>query len=320
MLRTIIFILVSFPLQAQLSKVCYDGNDNVVDENVSEYCVVGKRVIRIDKTATFRDSVVAFVDTVSAYYTATKKIKFVKIYSAQGLEHGNYVEYYANGKIKELGTAKNGFKNGFVNSFYPDGKAKSTLEYLSTANPQPSQTPDNYKIISYRDEQGASLIENGNGVCNCSFNSTAREVGKVVNGLKDSVWSEYHGDSLILIEYYRQGKFIEGMRYGQGQPFRYTKLKETAHYVDGNEAILPMIFTNWRNPAACYGLGEVEVLITINEKGSIDVVKIINGGKNARCNKEIINVVRLLKKWYPARARGKAIAEKYLIPINFKIF
>lgn len=315
--RSLVIALLTLPiaLHAQLSKECFNRNGELVEESESEYCVVGERILRIEKAQGYVDSVLTYVDTVTSYYSADKKIKSLKIFNAKGLQHGNYIEYYPNTKLKEVGRSVDGYKEGLVATYHPDGKMRASLQYfpigqIVTDNPQ-----GNYKIISYRDENGSELVRDGNGFCNCLFDEGWREVGKVIDGVRDSVWTFYRDGKVAMVEYYRRGKFIEGTRYDEETPFRYTRLKEDAMYTEGNDVLPYTLMSNWTNPSSCYGLKPINIVMTITAAGEIQDPRILKG-KNAKCDQEILKLVKTLKKFYPARERGKAIAAKYILPIN----
>lgn len=315
----IVLSFLPFVVNAQLTKECFNSNGELVDEAQSEYCVVGKRVLRIEKGLGYVDSVLTYSDTVTAYYTSDKKIKSLKIYNSNGLEHGNYIEYYPNLKLKEVGRSVEGNKDGTIITYHPDGKMRASLQYFSPAQIVTDNPNGNYKVIAYRDESGNTIVNNGNGYCDCVFDGTIREKGKVVDGLRDSIWTFYQNEKVVMVEYYRQGKFVEGTRYDDQTPFHYTRLKEPAQYIDGNDVLFETLFRNWSQPGACWGPVRVEVAMIISASGEIENPRVIKG-KNAKCDQEIIKLLGVLKKFYPARQRGKPIAARYILPIHLNQF
>src|SRR5688572_1520605 len=107
----LILTLISISSPAQLTKSCFDKNGVSVDESISEYCTIG-RAHRILSRNT-RDSIWVYVDTVRAYFTGTTQLKFIKVYDAKGVENGNNIEFYPNGKIKYRGSVRNGERAGY---------------------------------------------------------------------------------------------------------------------------------------------------------------------------------------------------------------
>jgi TonB family protein len=320
----IFLIFVSESLFSQgLSKDCFDAAGKAVDESASEYCVVGKKVMRIDDHGLgVKDTVESYIDTVNAYYTgADPKLKFLKIYSDAGFEEGNFVEFYPSGRLKERGSYKQGNKVGYITRFYQNGKTWSTLQFLSVDERISEIDEINYKIMTYYDTAGTQLIKSGNGFCRCQLLSGRTEVGKVVDGVRDSIWSEYSMDTLVLQEHYAMGEFIEGVRYYKGKAFKYRKVAESPEYSDGLNGMMDLIRKNMRYPdnARRMGIdGTVIVDFKVNENGTIEDVKIFKGIRKD-CDAEAVRVVKLMKKWHPARVRGKPVTVRFPLPIRFKL-
>jgi TonB family protein len=319
-MKICLFFLLTLCASAygQLTKVCYDKNQKASDESMSDYCVVGK-VVQLAAFPGSRDSVWHFVDTVQAYYTASKKIKFLKIYDADGLEDGNYIEYFADGKIKERGAWRKGRRAGLISVNYPSGKQNYTLQYFP-ADQVVTNYPGNFKIQSYFDENGMQVVKNGDGLCNCRIESSIREVGKVKNGVRDSIWSGYKGDTLAFMESYHEGKFIDGVSYYNDISFRYTKFEEQPSYQGGYEAMLKTIRLNMKFPASARrnGVdGTVLVSFIVTKEGGVEDVKVARG-LNRDCDLEAVRVVQLLNKWNPGRQRGRPVNVRFNLPIKFK--
>lgn len=316
----VLTLLACLPCYAQLSKVCYDNENNAVDEVASDFCMVGK-IVEIPILPGSKETVWHFVDTVRGYFNDTKKMKFLKIYNEHGLEHGNYIEWYADGKVKERGAMNLGRKTGFVIKSYPTGKPNYTLQYFPEDEVVTS-VPGNYKILTYFDESGNQIVKGGNGKCDCVLEpSSMREIGKVVNGVRDSIWSAYKGDTLLFMESYHEGKFIDGVRYLDGSSFRYTKFQEPPVYANGNQEMMEIILMNLKYPTNARRMGiEGTVLVTfiITSKGNMEEVRVIQG-ISGDCDKEAIRVVQLLKNWNPGRQRGKAVNVRFNLPVKFNL-
>ena len=234
---SLFFLSISISYAQQISKECFNKLGKPDDEANSEYCVVGKRVLRFDeKTANKFDTVESYIDTVTAYYTETRKTKFIKLYNKKGYQDGNFVSYFPTGKLKQRGAYKEGKKLGYFTSFYASGIKRSNLQYLPEGEVSDWKETD-FKIMDYWDSTGNQLVTKGNGMCSCNLISGRREVGKVANGLRDSVWSEYSGDTLVLTENYSQGKLIEGTRYYEGKVVKYKTLRVQPEYPGGVRGI-----------------------------------------------------------------------------------
>jgi TonB family protein len=302
----------------QLTKICYDGKNLPADEVASEYCVVGK-IVDFRLFPGSRDSMWHFVDTVRAYYTASKKIKFLKIFNTDGLEDGNYIEYFPDGRIKERGASEKGKKIGLISVNYPSGRQNYTLQYFP-GDQTVTNYPGNFKIQNYFDDDGKQLVKGGNGVCNCVIESSLREVGNVRNGLRDSIWSGYNGDTLAFMESYHDGRFMDGVRYFDGISFRYTKFEEVPSYQGGYDEMMNTIRLNMKFPASARrkGIdGTVLVSFIIKKNGAISDISVVQG-IDPDCDKEAMRMVGLANKWNPGRQRGKPVDVRFNLPIKFK--
>jgi TonB family protein len=317
----ICFFFISSYVQAQqLSKECFRENGTLVDEKDSEYCVVGKKVWRIDAQPGKTDTVDSYVDTVRAYYTKSRKLKFLKIYDQKGFLEGNFVEYFLNGKMKEQGSYKNGNKSGYVVGYYPDGKSKYTLQY-SPDERVSDWDAINFKIMHYWDSTRSQLVNSGNGYCRCSFTSGRIEIGKIVDGLRDSAWSEYSGDTLILREYYEKGKLINGIRNYKGREYRYSQMQEQPSYATGYQGMLDIIKKNMRYPKQARqqkAYGTVYITFVVRANGTVGDIKVLRG-VSAELDQEALRVVKLIDDWIPGKLRGKPVNVRFNIPIKFNL-
>lgn len=316
------FFITTHSFAQELSKECFNKTGTLDEEANSEYCVIGKKVLRIDlNEAGYTDTVETYIDTVRAYYTTIIKIKFIKLYDAEGYQDGNFVEYFANGKTKERGSYKNDRRTGYITSFYPSGKRQSTLQYLPERGEVSHWPQIDFKILDYWDSAGVQLVTRGNGRCQCAFLSGRREVGKVVNGLRDSLWSEYSCDTLVLMEHFASGKLIEGVRYYNGKALKYTKFESFPEYKGGYESMMNHIKKNMRYPVESRrkGIdGTVYVSFTVTFDGSIKDIKVMRG-ISRDCDMEAVRVVRLMDPWYPGTLRGKPVNVRFNLPIKFKL-
>ena len=323
MLRIFFFYLtsVSVGYAQDIVKECFDKNGVQSTEAGSEYCVFGKKVFRVAKMGDRIDSVETYIDTVRAFYTETKKFKFIKLYNKHGYQDGNFTEAYPNGRAKERGLYKDGRKTGFVVNYYPSGKKRSTLQYFPANERVTEWYETDFKIIDYWDSTGNQTVSKGKGMCHCDLASGRNEVGKVVDGLRDSIWSEYEKDTLVLMESYSRGKMKEGVRYYNGKSFKYTKFETPAEYLGGLDGFTKILSKNLTYPQQARRMGiEGTVLISfvINKDGSPGDFKVIKG-IHSDCDFEAIRVVRLLKEWYPARRRGRAVSFTVLAPVQFNL-
>ena len=322
-LRILFFCVIGVSaLSAQpIVRECFDKK-GIVDEANSEYCVVGKKVLRLDEKGSGRyDTVKSYVDTVRAFYTSTNKLKFLRIYNQDAYREGNFEEYYPNGNIKESGSFKKGHKSGLVIYYDPSGKKQSILEYSPPDQKFTDYGETDFKIIDYWDSAGKQIVAKGNGKCHCKLISGRNEIGNVVDGLRDSVWSEYLGDTLILTEQYSLGKFIQSVRYDEGTTFKYTAFEQMAEFPGGMQELVETFKKNLRYPKIARKQriqGAVFTSFVVDKDGTIYDVKVVKG-ISEECDQEAMRVIALLTPWHPGRQRGRAVKSRFVLPIRFNL-
>lgn len=291
----------------------------VTTQEGSNYFVIGKNVWWLDKNS---DTVLSYVDTVRAYYTQSKNLKFIRIYDPKGFQNGAFIEYYPNGKVKKRGTKIDGRNSGFVTDYYSDGTQRSITQFFDEQNDISDWTDTNFKILSYKDTAGNEIVMKGNGYCICQFESGRTEIGKVVDGFRDSIWSEYSKDTLVLQEHYNRGLLVQGVRYYKGSAYKYTALNEPASIVGGPEAMLNFLKKNLRYPLSARRQGIAGTILAsfiVKSDSSITNLRIVSG-ISEDCNKEAVRIVRLLDgQLNPERIRGLPVDSRFVLPIKFTL-
>lgn len=291
----------------------------VTTQERSNYFVIGKNVWWLDNNS---DTVLSYIDTVRAYYTQSKALKFIKIYDRKGIQNGEFIEYHPNRKIKKRGTKVDGRNIGFVMDYYSDGRHRSTIQFFSEQKDITDCPETNFKILNYRDTTGNEIVKMGNGHCICKFESGRTEIGKVLDGFRDSIWSEYSKDTLILQEHYNRGILVQGVRYHKGSAYKYSTCTEFPSIIGGPEAMLTFLRKHLRYPLSArrQGIeGTVLTSFTLREDGSMVNLKIISG-ISEDCDKEAIRVVRLLDgQWNTGRIRGQPVDNRFVLPVKFKL-
>lgn len=64
--------------------------------------------------------------------------------------------------------------------------------------------------------------------------------------------------------------------------------------------------------------GKVYVQFVVDKDGSLTDVKVVRG-IGAGCDEEAIRVIKKAPKWSPGKQRGRAVKQRMVIPINFKL-
>lgn len=98
-------------------------------------------------------------------------------------------------------------------------------------------------------------------------------------------------------------------------------VEETAVPVGGLTAFYTYVVDNLKYPAQARRMdieGKVFVEFVVEKDGSITDVKAIKG-IGAGCDEEAIRVVSNSPKWKAAKQRGKAVRQRMVLPITFKM-
>ncbi len=64
--------------------------------------------------------------------------------------------------------------------------------------------------------------------------------------------------------------------------------------------------------------GKVYVQFVVDKDGTLTDVKVVRG-IGAGCDEEAIRVIEKSKKWKPGKQRGRAVRQRMILPINFKL-
>jgi protein TonB len=101
----------------------------------------------------------------------------------------------------------------------------------------------------------------------------------------------------------------------------FTVVEETATPKGGMSAFYKMVGDKMKYPAQARRMGvegKVFVQFVIGKDGAISDVKVLKG-IGAGCDEEAIRVVQSSPSWNPGKQRGKAVKQRYTLPIIFKL-
>jgi TonB family protein len=291
-----------------------------------------------------------FIDTVFLFYPSDKPFGR-EIYKDTFL-NGPYVYYHENGKVKEKGIYRLNSRIGYSISYYSSGSPKSTYYYPEGQGQVTDFSEYDFLIINYWDSLSHQLVNNGNGYCECKMTyqtpdfldltnsipgispgqfrlvklNSIEEViakGKVVDGLRDSIWTTYALDRLLYKEVFIKGKFQYGESYKNNEVFNYTKLIMTPES-DGKglSEFYETIGDKIKYPSVAKRMGiegRVFVQFTVDEDGLYSDLRVIRG-IGGGCDEEAMRVVKLAeRKFIPVKKRGQPMKSRMVFPIIFKL-
>ncbi len=101
----------------------------------------------------------------------------------------------------------------------------------------------------------------------------------------------------------------------------FTIVEESASPVGGMPAFYKYLVENMKYPPQARRLGvEGKVLMqfVVDKNGNISDVKVMKG-IGAGCDEEAIRVMQKAPAWSPGKQRGKAVKQRCIVPISFKL-
>jgi len=90
---------------------------------------------------------------------------------------------------------------------------------------------------------------------------------------------------------------------------------------EGMNEFLKFVAENMKYPVAARRMGvegKVFVQFIIEKDGSLSDLQVVRG-IGAGCDEEAVSVLKKSKKWNPARQRGKAVRQRMVLPIYFRL-
>ncbi len=294
-------------------------NDGLADDAEATYYLIGKRTIEISNAIESLDS---YIDTVYTFYLPSNARRSIEVHNLSGKLHGRFITFHKSGTLKEKGNYSDGKRVGYFTSWYPNGKVHRTLQYSDSTVAKSLDEIFDYKIINYFDSLGNPIIINGKGNCQCYLGSDlTKEVGKVNDGFKDSLWRGYENNRLRFEERYSKGNFIKGVGYDGRTPHSYDRYQISAKFPGGIDEFTKFARKNLRIPpyARKKGMkGKVYIRFCIEKDGSLSGIKIIESVHES-ASREALRVIGLMPNWIPRRVRGVPVKSTFVLPIAFKV-
>lgn len=143
---------------------------------------------------------------------------------------GQFLYYYKNGNRESISFFKKNKPVGKHYELYENGYKKVEGEFFE----EDKKKPNIYKIQNYWDENNVQKVIEGNGVYEEKENDFYT-VGKLKNGLKDSIWNGwFHNPKVLFREEYKDGKFVSGISTDENNAVKtYLEIEKKAVPVKG---------------------------------------------------------------------------------------
>jgi antitoxin component YwqK of YwqJK toxin-antitoxin module len=291
----------------------------------------------------------------SLYNIATaenyKYIRIIKDYKIPNKEEYLMGVYYKSGKVQMKGTTSNRIditKTGAFLYFYEDGKRRSILNYEKNKPIGPyfefyengekkldgewidskNNVIPNVKIKKCWNEKGIQTINEGTGFFEeIYFKGSLPHrnyvdgfgSGKIVNSLKDSIWTGYNKKTKISYsENYDKGKLIAGVSIDSNKvEFKYTISEIRPVPKKGMQDFYEHIARNFNTPKVEGLEGKVYVTFVVDIDGTLTDFKILRD-IGFGTGEEAIRAVKNYKGWIPGEQRGRKVRCHFSLPINVK--
>jgi TonB family protein len=308
----IFFAAIGFSASSQeFEKKFYDEDGKLVNEANSTYYSLTKKKYNEG-------------DTIKSYYTNGGGIRSFEMVKENGLRSGLAILYHDNGTVKAKGNYEMGLISGEVRSWYPDRRPQSVEFFLPM---QEGNMRGNSTLLDYWDPKGNHIVMSGKGYCECFLNTFSNpkviEKGKIMDGVRDSVWVGYREDGTKYYEeIYSQGELQNGFSFDKsGVQYSYDKLGEMASPQGGMQGLLDHVMRTLTYPkvARKKGIeGKVFVEFVVDKRGEITNIKVIRG-IGYECDEEAVRAINSCPQWTPGKQRGQPVSTRMVLPISFKL-
>ncbi len=291
--------------------------DNVKTDSSRSYFFrdVRRSVVILSPADKPKETFEVKIDSIAEYFTATGKLK-QRFFTMNGLRQGNYTEYYESGRIKTKRAYKDGFVIGYSSSWYPSGRLKATLQFEDTLRRFPH-------IINFWDSTGVQIVKDGNGYCGCVglVEDSLIEEGKVINGLRDSVWQGTFDNKPAYRRVYRDGALVESQQEQRLHDLVFTAVEQQPMFPGGPERMMEFVKKNLHYPAEARRMrmeAIVMVEFVVNRDGTLTEIKAVKDMGRGTAQ-EAERIVKLMPKWVPGSQSGIPVRVRFIIPIHFRL-
>lgn len=235
---------------------------------------------------------------------------------------GQFLYFYENGKRKSIINFEKDQPIGFFYEFHENGEKKLEGEWIDNKN----NVIPNIKVKNCWNENGVQTVKEGCGFFEDVYfegslpkNNLAYGHGKIVDNLKDSIWSGF--DKKIKISYreiYQKGKLISGVSIdSNGEEHKYTVSEVYPVPKKGMDDFNRHIARNFKCPNVEGLKGRIYVTFVVETDGSITGIKVLRDigyGTGA----EAIRAMSSYKGWIPGEQKGIKVSCKFSLPIEVK--
>ncbi len=239
---------------------------------------------------------------------------------------GPFFYFYENGKRKSIINYENNIPVGTYYEFHKNGEKK--LEGVLVDKKE--NVIPNVQIKNGWNENGIQTIKEGNGFfeesyCEGSlrFNDFERDFGsgKILNDLKDSIWTGYNEKTKISYrENYKNGELLEGVSIDSNKvEYKYTILSYIPPIPKkGMNDFFKYISKNFNIPNKDGLNGKIYVSFVVDVDGKLTDFKVVRNDIGYGTGEQAIRVLKSYENWIPAVQRGRKVSCSFTLPINIQ--
>lgn len=237
-------------------------------------------------------------------------------------ESGEWIWYYINGQISQIGAYKNGYRIGDWYKYFDNGDLKSKLTHYKEEGVLNGARIEYVEL--YDEINRKHILKNGEGLYIAYFeDGDTSIIGWVSKKVKTGTWKSFKSDgSLFYKEEYKKGVLKTGVSYGKdGQKYTYTILESMPTYEGGQEALIKYIGTIVYPPEAREAdiEGTVYVQFVVDKDGAVTDVTVVRSSGSPILDEAAKNHMSKTRKWIPGFQRGIPVKVQYVVPIKFKL-
>lgn len=264
-----------------------------------------------------------YQDTVKSFYCVTNTLRSIEVYDNKGNANGLVRLFYKSGQLKERANYKDGLRFGHATTYYRNGRVQLIRIYPDKKNIH-TETPFPYLIAASFDSLGTPEVISMNGVCHYVGSWSGMDViesGKVVNGLRDSIWTISKNGRVLCAEQYANGGFLHGTAFDGDKKIEYDAFENQPEYDGGMEAMSKFITRNLHYPSDTRrnGIdGKVFCAFVVEKDGSVSNIQVVQS-LSLSTDAETIRVIGLMPKWIPGKKRGMPARKSFVLPVRYKI-
>ena len=242
----------------------------------------------------------------------------------------SFVAYPGSGKLPSV--SKSYFRNGMLREekISADSLTQITTWYENgqLGNVILLDSKNKVSVIENWDMDGTVLVREGSGTARIAAGiydgEMVYEEGLVVNGLKTGHWVGRHSiNDLVYEEDYQDGVLLKGVRNPGQQPTEYTVDEIPPKFRGGPKEFIKLlnehvdIFPSV-NPANGIPRGKLLVSFIVHENGKLSDYS-LDRGVSKNVDRQVLEMVKKTSGgWDPAVRKGRKVATRYTLPINFE--